>query len=306
MDGPLVSVIMNCFNGEQYLQEAIDSVLCQTYSNWELIFWDNQSTDSSAEVLKGYSDKRVQYFRAPKHTKLYEARNMAIAESSGQLIAFLDVDDLWLPRKLEQQVPLFNEEKVGFVYGNQLFLNANRKTIRLRYRKDLPSGNILVNHFENYVVGLVTLIIRKEYLAEESAPFDARLHMIGDFDLVVRLSESHEARSIQNPVAVTRWHRNNETIKNNQLNLDELILWLTEAREQNRSIVDILSFSDFENNILFQWAVRCAIRGERQAARKVFHDLPISARKFKLLVTLLVPKLVSRMSRFQYNGVGNM
>ena len=56
---PLVSVIMNCFNGEKYLREAIDSVLAQTYQNWELIFWDNQSTDSSAEIVKSYDDPRI-------------------------------------------------------------------------------------------------------------------------------------------------------------------------------------------------------------------------------------------------------
>ena len=75
---PLVSVIMNCFNGEKYLREAIDSVQAQTYENWELIFWDNQSTDVSAGIVKSFDDPRIYYFYAPKHTHLYEARNYAI------------------------------------------------------------------------------------------------------------------------------------------------------------------------------------------------------------------------------------
>ena len=60
---PLVSVIINCYNGEKYLREAIDSVIAQTYSNWEIIFWDNQSTDSSAEIVKSYNDDRIKYYR---------------------------------------------------------------------------------------------------------------------------------------------------------------------------------------------------------------------------------------------------
>ena len=59
---PLVSIIMNCYNGEQYLPQALNSVVDQTYGNWELIFWDNQSTDKSAEIFKKYNDIRFKYF----------------------------------------------------------------------------------------------------------------------------------------------------------------------------------------------------------------------------------------------------
>ena len=75
---PLVSVIINCFNGEMYLREALNSVIAQTYKNWEIIFWDNKSEDKSAEIFKSYVDKRFQYFYANEHTSLYKARNLAI------------------------------------------------------------------------------------------------------------------------------------------------------------------------------------------------------------------------------------
>ena len=72
---PMVSVIMNCFDGETYLPEALDSVLAQTFEDWEIVFWDNQSTDRSAEIFKSYADPRFRYWYAPDHTLLYEARN---------------------------------------------------------------------------------------------------------------------------------------------------------------------------------------------------------------------------------------
>ena len=65
---PLISIIMNCYNGEKYLRQSIASVLHQTYQNWELLFWDNQSTDSSAEIFKSYDDNRFKYFYAKKHS----------------------------------------------------------------------------------------------------------------------------------------------------------------------------------------------------------------------------------------------
>ena len=92
---PLVSVIMNCYNGEKYLTESLSSLLSQNYSNWELIFWDNLSTDNSKKIFKNFNDKRFKYFLADKHTVLYEARNLAIKKTSGDYIAFLDTDDIW-------------------------------------------------------------------------------------------------------------------------------------------------------------------------------------------------------------------
>ena len=115
----LVSVITNCFNGDKYLHKALNSVVAQTYKNWEIIFWDNQSVDKSAEIFKSYKDVRFKYYYAPKHSKiLYEAKNYALAKAKGDFFAFLDVDDWWLPNKLEKQISLFNDPEVGVVYGN--------------------------------------------------------------------------------------------------------------------------------------------------------------------------------------------
>ena len=135
---PLVSVIMNCFNGERYLRDSIDGVISQTYKNWEIIFWDNQSVDKSAEIFKSYNDKRLKYFFANEHTSLYKARNLAIEKSKGDFISFIDTDDLWNKNKLELQLPYFKDPKVGVVYSNlwickkkitewQYFLQYNKK-----------------------------------------------------------------------------------------------------------------------------------------------------------------------------------
>ena len=148
---PLVSIIMNCYNGKKFLREAIDSVIAQTYTHWEIIFWDNQSTDGSADILKSYDDPRLRYFYAPKHTFLYEARNYAINESCGDLIAFLDVDDWWAPEKLEKQVPLFENPEVGIVCSNYWLVNERKKQPpKKMLRQPVPTGrplNELLKHY---------------------------------------------------------------------------------------------------------------------------------------------------------------
>ena len=101
---PLISVIINCYNGEQYLKEAVRSVINQTFKKWEIIFWDNKSEDGSKEIIKSFKDKRIKYFYSKKHHKLYKARNLAIKKSKGKYICFLDVDDTWLKNKLKIQI----------------------------------------------------------------------------------------------------------------------------------------------------------------------------------------------------------
>src|SRR5579872_656323 len=99
--GPRFSVIMNVYNGERYLRDALASVFAQTIDDWELIFWDDQSSDGSVDVLRGFAaDPRVHYFRAVEHVPLTVARGAAIAEARGEWLAFLDQDDIWTADKL--------------------------------------------------------------------------------------------------------------------------------------------------------------------------------------------------------------
>ena len=91
---------MNCHNGEKYLKQGIESIFNQSYKNWELIFFDNQSTDNSAKILKSYKDSRIKYFKAKNFKNLGESRQRAYQKCKGDLIAFLDTDDIWFKKKL--------------------------------------------------------------------------------------------------------------------------------------------------------------------------------------------------------------
>ena len=125
----LVTIILNCYNGEKYLIEALKSIENQTYKNWELVFWDNLSTDKSKEILKSFKNKKFRYFKSKKHTSLYSARNLAIRKAKGEYISFLDCDDTWENNKLKKQIKLFEDKKVAVVYGN-LFVKKNPKRLK--------------------------------------------------------------------------------------------------------------------------------------------------------------------------------
>ena len=88
LNNSLISIVVNCYNGEKYLKDCLKSIKFQTYKNWEVIFWDNQSNDKSKRIFLAFKEKRFKYFKAKKHTSLYEARNLAILKCKGKIVTF--------------------------------------------------------------------------------------------------------------------------------------------------------------------------------------------------------------------------
>jgi glycosyltransferase involved in cell wall biosynthesis len=285
----LVSVIMNCYNGAEYLREAIDSVVAQTYQNWELIFWDNQSTDNSADIFNSYTDPRLKYFYAPTHTLLYEARNYAIAEAQGEFIAFLDVDDWWEQDKLEKQIPLFDDEEVALVYGNFWLVNERKKKSRkVAHSRVLPEGRILNHLLEDYVVGLLTMVIRRRAVSTFDRVFDLRYQMIGDFDIAIRLAAEWKLDCIQTPVASYRWHGDNLSIRDGGRPIGEWETWYSEM-QQHPIVSTQTGLRVIFDNIGYMKIMRALIQGERVEAFSLFWRYPLNFKKLKLLSAIFMP-----------------
>tara|TARA_A100000164_G_scaffold381454_1_gene433181 strand:- start:35 stop:826 length:792 start_codon:yes stop_codon:yes gene_type:complete len=225
---PLVSVIMNCHNGEKYLKKSISSVINQTYKNWEIIFWDNKSTDQSAKIAKSFKDKRIKYFKSNKFEKLYRTRNLAIKKSKGKYICFLDTDDFWSKNKLNSQINLAEKKNYKIIYTNFLIKNENTKKSYLPYKTILPKGNITQNLLDNYCIGILTIMIHRKIFQQNK--FNERYDIIGDFDLFLKLSKKHEISAIQRPLATFRVHNKNFSSRNLGLYLEELNFWLKKNR----------------------------------------------------------------------------
>lgn len=203
---PLVSVIMNCRNSGKYLREAIDSVLAQTYINWEIIFWDNQSTDDSGTIFRSYNDSRLKYFLAPEYTALGEARNLAMQQAKGEFIAFLDCDDLWYPQKLEKQLPLFANKSVGLVICDTVFFNEKKDVRQLYKKKKPPTGYVFRELLGAYFISMETPVIRKAVLDEMDHWFDTRFEVIEEYDFFVRLGYKWEVAYVDEVFAKWRIH----------------------------------------------------------------------------------------------------
>jgi len=124
---PLVSVIMPAYNVSGYIKEAINSVIAQTYADWELIIVDDGSTDNTSDLVEEYllKDSRIQYFYQ-ENGKQGKARNLAISKSKGEYLAFLDADDLWLPEKLEIQIKEIKDKDVDLVFSNAYIINEDK------------------------------------------------------------------------------------------------------------------------------------------------------------------------------------
>jgi teichuronic acid biosynthesis glycosyltransferase TuaG len=192
---PFVSVIMPAYNAERYIAASIQSVLVQTYSDWELIVVDDGSTDGTASVVRqcSASDSRVKYVYR-ENGRLGKARNTGIANSKGSLIAFLDADDLWLREKLERQVEALNDTKADVVFTNGFTFHGDdtrdeTTTFPIVCGRFIGAQMLDLLLLENRIP-VLSVLMRKETF-NQAGPFEEDLpyHGSEDYDLWLKLAK---------------------------------------------------------------------------------------------------------------------
>ena len=124
-----VSIIMPTYNCGRFIRESIDSVLAQTYTDWELIIVDDCSTDNTAEVVAAFHDPRIRYLLNDRNLGAALTRNRALREAKGRYIAFLDSDDLWAPEKLERQIAFMQQHGYAFTYHEYTEIDETSKPL---------------------------------------------------------------------------------------------------------------------------------------------------------------------------------
>ena len=205
----LVSVIMNCKNGEKYLTPALKSIINQKYINWELIFVDNNSKDQTKDIFFSFDEERFKYFFLDKDQTLGFARQYALSNCSGEFIAFLDCDDLWKENKLEKQIPLFEDNSVGMVISNTIFFSEYGE--RIFYKKSPKTGDVFFDLLKNYFINLETLICRKKFIENINFRFNSDFEMISDFELCINLSTVSKLAYVDEPLSKWRVHSDSDT-----------------------------------------------------------------------------------------------
>lgn len=187
----LVSVVIPSYNREATIKRAVDSVLCQTYSDIEVIVVDDGSTDNTGRIVSEYQDKRVRIISQKERGGANKARNTGIAHARGEYIAFQDSDDEWLPDKLKSQIDLMEREKLQACYCAHNLIEKGRETIIIP--PDYQDADKYQAHLKDIlrcynVIGTPTLVIRHELLGRLGASyFDENMFRLQDYDFVIRI-----------------------------------------------------------------------------------------------------------------------
>jgi len=251
---PLVSVILPVRNAEASIVRAIESVLAQTYRQFELIVVDDGSTDGTRRVVEGVARDRVRLrvrLIEQPHRGVYAARNFGARHARGELIAFIDSDDAWLPDRLSSQVPLLQREEVGLVFGDAIHLDEQGRRSKLSCFRVAPPrrGRAASAMVRCNFVPTITVLVRRRCL-EEIGGFAETLPLSADYLAWFRVALRHEIDYVDRPVA-------HYTVRGGSLSAD--LGRAVEAR--------ILLFSDHLN--------RTTNAGERVLLRRLLFNLSL-------------------------------
>lgn len=212
---PKVSVLMPVYNGEKYIARAIDSVLSQTFRDFEFIIIDDGSTDKSAEIVGSYKDNRLRYVANPTNLGLAGVRNRAIKVSNSNYLAWLDCDDISLPSRLMEQVTLLDAHpKIGLcgTWVRTLGLNPERT-----WRYPADPGVVRSRMLFDDPVATSSVMMRRSCLAAEELQFNPRFPPAEDYDLWERISRMNGVCNIPKVLTLYRIHPNQtSTIRHEQ------------------------------------------------------------------------------------------
>jgi glycosyltransferase involved in cell wall biosynthesis len=190
---PLVSVIIPCYNAQQFIADTIHSVLNQTYTNFELIIIDDGSSDNSALIIKTFSDERIRYFLIQNHGVAH-ARNLGISMAKGKYISFLDADDLFLPQNLSSKIAFLEQQSnFNIVHSAAIFFESSTG-ITLNITKGLGGKvlNALLELSKSVVNSPSSLVISKSLLQQHPKGFDENLGTSADWEFWVRLAKDND------------------------------------------------------------------------------------------------------------------
>ncbi len=196
-ENPLVSILLNCYNAEKFISKAIESVLNQSYNNWELIIWDDGSTDNTLEVVKRFKNEKIFIYEQKENLGLGKSRIAAIKKLKGELITILDADDFFHNDKILRQVEVFKKYKnISICSTWSKILDSNNKPHRIFASQ--MSNDQLKNrlNFINTIPHPSIMYKRKD--AEEVGWYSDKLEYAQDYDLTLKLLNKGDIHIIKN------------------------------------------------------------------------------------------------------------
>ncbi len=288
-----VSIIMPAYNAEKYIGEAIQSVIAQTYNDWELIIVDDGSTDNTRDVIKSYTnqDSRIRYYYQV-NGKQGRARNLGLSKAVGKFVGFLDADDLWIQDKLKRQVEILNENKsltlictTGLVLQDSGELNSG--TWQTFGGAILSSETALPLFLKyNYILNS-SVIINRTLVAEELFfETDSAVQNAEDYDLWLRLLEMGSAFYFLNvPLTIYRVHLNQSTSRDSYASR-QMFYVLIKRKYNNKKIEEI------RLNSALNYMRLSTMRGGELSKKEIIEMLKLYSQSSQTFFFTLILKFV--------------
>lgn len=239
---PLISVLMPVYNGEKYLREAIDSVLAQTYKNFELIIVNDASTDGTEQIVQSYHSEQIHYFRNETNRGIVFSRNFLIEQARGDFFAVIDSDDLWVPDKLERQHVYMMQHPECYLCGTWAKIIDGKNMVVSRIQHPIHYNHIKANLLFQSSFVHSSVLIRK--MNDHTFHYDSFYPVCEDYDLWFRICQKYPAHNIGEYLTLYRIHKTN-------ISKEKEILLSDKRREIiNQACLELGSFSDKEINII--------------------------------------------------------
>jgi glycosyltransferase involved in cell wall biosynthesis len=213
---PKVSIVMPTYNRAGLIMETIRSVVRQTYSNWELIIVDDGSTDNTADIVAGINDNRIKFYKERRTGLVGKIKNAAIEKTNGDLIAFIDSDDLWEETKLEKQVAALQQYPgAGFSLtgGYNFKIPGNPLEYFYKQREGIRYDNILVAFFKSEVAVIMPSLVLKKICLQTTGMFDES-KSFADVEFVLGVAKNFKAVILYEPLVFRRIHDTNDSDSN--------------------------------------------------------------------------------------------
>lgn len=212
MNEPLVSIITPSFNSENFIRETIESIINQSYSNWELLITDDNSTDKSVEIISSFvkKDSRIKLYQLKNNSGAGVARNKSISEANGRYIAFCDSDDVWMAEKLKKQVAFLTESNLSFTYSGYLVINEEGGYTG----KVIPPLEISYNKMlKNNYVGCLTAIYDSKKIGKQFMP---KIRKRQDWLLWLNILKKYGPSSGM-PETLAKYRKRNKSVSSNKV-----------------------------------------------------------------------------------------
>ena len=210
MANPKISVIMSVYNGERYLREAIDSILNQTFADFEFIIVNDGSTDSSPEIIRSYDDERIRVINNETNIGLTKSLNKAITEARGEYIARQDADDISLPNRFEEQTMYFKHYPETALLGTSKYvIDEDGKILGKRVSPANPSKSLLKANVLTH-----GSVMFKKAIVDELGGYNEILRYSQDYELWLRIAKHYEVRNLKQVLYKSRHHSENVRLTN--------------------------------------------------------------------------------------------